>query len=89
LSFSEFAKRLSSTSSLLLVQTNASSSSGRDGSRRGSSEYGVEEGRAEERLGLRGGGLMSREVGESRSERDKRCGWRGSVGVFGSEGGFL
>jgi hypothetical protein len=21
--------------------------------------------------------------------RDKRCGWRGSVGVFGSEGGFL
>lgn len=43
LSFSEFAKRLSSTSSLLLVQTNASSSSDRDGSRRGSSEYGVEE----------------------------------------------
>jgi len=88
LSFSEFAKRLSSTSSLLLVQTNASSSSGRDGSRRGSSEYGVEEGRAEDKLGLRGGGLMSRE-GENRSERDKRCGWRGSVGVFGSEGGFL
>jgi hypothetical protein len=88
LSFSEFAKRLSSTSSLLLVQTNASSSSGRDGSRRGSSEYGVEEGRAEDKLGLRGGGLMTRE-GENRSERDKRCGWRGSVGVFGSEGGFL
>ncbi|TVY12965.1 hypothetical protein LARI1_G009505 [Lachnellula arida] len=42
LSFQEFAKRLSSTSSLLLVQTNASSSSGRDGSRRTSSEYGVD-----------------------------------------------
>jgi hypothetical protein len=97
LSFSEFAKRLSSTSSLLLVQTNASSSSGRDGSRRGSSEYGVEEigERREERLGIRGGGgaalnMVGMGMGmESRSERDKRCGWRGSVGVFGSEGGFL
>jgi hypothetical protein len=80
---------------LLLVQTNASSSSGRDGSRRGSSEYGVEEivERRDERLGMRGGGgaaLNMVAMGmESRSERDKRCGWRGSVGVFGSEGGFL
>jgi hypothetical protein len=24
-----------------------------------------------------------------RDPRDKRCGWRGSVGVFGGEGGFL
>ena len=80
LSFSDFAKRLSSTSSLLLVQTNASSNSGRDGSRRGSSEYGVEE----ERTGLRG------VTGPSNgNDRDKRCGWRGSVGVFGTEGGFL
>lgn len=75
LSFQEFAKRLSSTSSLLLVQTNASSSSGRDGSRRTSSEYGFEE----ERPGLRGG---------AGSTPDKRCGWRGSVGVMG-EGGFM
>ncbi|PMD43095.1 hypothetical protein L207DRAFT_579966 [Hyaloscypha variabilis F] len=96
LSFSEFAKRLSSTSSLLLVQTNASSSTGRDGSRRGSSEYGVEEphDRERERLGLRGGGsqhiaTMAMGMGESRSDRDKRCGWRGSVGVFGAEGGFV
>jgi len=88
LSFSEFAKRLSSTSSLLLVQTNNSSSSGRDGSRRGSSEYGVEE-HERERLGLRGGGGQHIAAMESRSERDKRCGWRGSVGVFGSEGGFV
>lgn len=50
LSFQEFARRLSSTSSLLLVQTNASSNSGRgdsfrerDDSRRGSvSDYGLE-----------------------------------------------
>jgi hypothetical protein len=99
LSFTEFAKRLSSTSSLLLVQTNASSSSGRDGSRRGSSEYGVEETGERERLGIRGGGgpgMMGMGLGlglEGRSERDrerdKRCGWRNSVGVFGSEGGFL
>lgn len=93
LSFSDFAKRLSSTSSLLLVQTNASSSSGRDGSRRGSSEYGVDEPveRERERLGMRGGGGagLSLSIGESSRERDKRCGWRGSVGVFGSEGGFL
>jgi len=79
LSFQEFAKRLSSTSSLLLVQTNASSSSGRDGSRRGSSEYGE----VEEKSGLRGGELRGNQ------NQDKRCGWRGSVGVFGGEGGFL
>lgn len=78
LSFQEFAKRLSSTSSLLLVQTNASSSSGREGSRRTSSEYGADE----ERIPTRGSAMPA-------NERDKRCGWRGSVGVFGSEGGFL
>ncbi|TVY47190.1 hypothetical protein LOCC1_G002307 [Lachnellula occidentalis] len=72
LSFQEFAKRLSSTSSLLLVQTNASSSSGRDGSRRTSSESGVDNDDRSDKDGL-----------------DKRCGWRGSVGVFGNEGGFL
>ena len=93
LSFTEFAKRLSSTSSLLLVQTNASSSSGREGSRRGSSEYGAdapedrEKGGLRSSVSLRGGGASS--SGESRDMRDKRCGWRGSVGVFGGEGGFL
>jgi hypothetical protein len=74
LSFQEFTKRLSSTSSLLLVQTNASSS----GSRRTSSEYGVDEERPVP--GLRGGAITS---------SDKRCGWRGSVGVRGTEGGFM
>ncbi|KAL2067806.1 hypothetical protein VTL71DRAFT_15902 [Oculimacula yallundae] len=85
LSFTEFAKRLSSTSSLLLVQTNNSSSSGRDGSGRGSSEYGVEEldrSNNNMNISMRGGDLASR-------NRDKRCGWRGSVGAFGPEGGFL
>ncbi|KAH8682977.1 hypothetical protein BGZ60DRAFT_368693 [Tricladium varicosporioides] len=79
LSFQEFTKRLSSTSSLLLVQTNASSSSGKDGSRRTSSEY---------EFGSEEPGLRS-PVGNARDSRDKRCGWRGSVGVFGGEGGFL
>ncbi|KAG4433900.1 hypothetical protein IFR05_010619 [Cadophora sp. M221] len=85
LSFTEFAKRLSSTSSLLLVQTNNSSSSGRDGSGRGSSEYGVEEldrSNMNLSMNLRGGDMAMQ-------SRDKRCGWRGSVGAFGSEGGFL
>jgi len=88
LSFTEFAKRLSSTSSLLLVQTNASSSSGREGSRRTSSEYGADEERIGRRnsVNLRGGTASNN---ADRDARDKRCGWRGSVGVFGSEGGFL
>lgn len=74
LSFQEFAKRLSSTSSLLLVQTNASSaSSGRD-----ESEYGFEE----DRTVLRSANIMSA------AEREKRCGaWRGSM--MGAEGGFV
>ena len=99
-SFSEFAKRLSSSSSLLLVQTNASvgSSSGREGSMRGSSEFGAE--LADERDGgsaglrnsvsLRGGGMPASATAAAGGEgRDKRCVWRGSLGVFGGEGGFL
>jgi len=87
LSFTDFAKRLSSTSSLLLVQTNNSSTSGRDGSGRGSSEYGVEEfdrSNSNNKMGIsmRGGDMAAQ-------NRDKRCGWRGSVGAFGAEGGFL
>ena len=87
ISFTEFAKRLSSTSSLLLVQsnTNGSSSSGREGSRRGSSEYGADgdEKGLKASVNLRGGATNEWDP------RDKRCGWRGSVGVFGGEGGFL
>ncbi|KAI0840053.1 hypothetical protein F5Y06DRAFT_294718 [Hypoxylon sp. FL0890] len=80
LSFNEFTKRLSGTSSLLLVQTNASASSSR-----GSSEADGGQQTTPPRgpLSPRGGPL-------SPSERDERCRWRGSVGVFGAnEGGFL
>lgn len=98
LSFTEFTKRLSSTSSLLLVQTNASSStSSGSGNGRTSSELSFG-GEPEENtnkgglrqsnglaMGLRGGALNDRE----REAQLKRCGWRGSVGVFGGEGGFL
>ncbi len=73
LSFQEFAKRLSSSSSLLLVQTNTSSNSVRDGSGRVSSESAAEG----DSLGIRGGG------------ESKKCGWRRNVGVCGGDGGFL
>ncbi|KAB5550960.1 hypothetical protein GE09DRAFT_965193 [Coniochaeta sp. 2T2.1] len=83
-SFTEFTKRLSSTSSLLLVQTNASSTSA--ASSRGSSDT------AGEAQGLRGAlqprGVRSPTPRTDRDSVDKACNWRGSVGVFG-EGGFL
>ncbi|KAI1753281.1 hypothetical protein F4782DRAFT_88665 [Xylaria castorea] len=65
LSFNEFAKRLSGTSSLLLVQSNAST-----GSNRGSGDYDTHTPRGTQ-------------------TPDDRCRWRGSIGVFGNEGGFL
>ncbi|KAI1391003.1 uncharacterized protein F4822DRAFT_395118 [Hypoxylon trugodes] len=81
LSFNEFTKRLSGTSSLLLVQTNQSASSSR-----GSSEIDGAQQTTPPRgtLSPRGAGALSP------SEREERCRWRGSVGVFGAnEGGFL
>lgn len=83
LSFQEFAKRLSSTSSLLLVQTNASSSSGREGSHRESSEFGGDDDKKAYH------GASASQYERERSEGAKRTSCRGSaVGVFG-EGGFL
>lgn len=87
-SFTEFTKRLSSTSSLLLVQTNASSASAT--SSRGSSDATAE---GSQQHGLRGA-LQPRRVRSPtpRTERessDKACNWRGSVGVFGAEGGLI
>ncbi|KAK7751283.1 hypothetical protein SLS62_006829 [Diatrype stigma] len=77
LSFNEFTKRLSSTSSLLLVQTNQSTSS------RGSSEMeGTQQPSTPRGLNPRGAPLSPDR------DRDDRCGWRGSVGVFG-DGGFV
>ncbi|KAI1497382.1 hypothetical protein F5X99DRAFT_421370 [Biscogniauxia marginata] len=79
LSFNDFTKRLSSTSSLLLVQTNASA-----GSSRGSNDFDTAQ-QATPR-----GNLSPRAPNLAPSEHDERCRWRGSIGVFGAnEGGFL
>jgi hypothetical protein len=77
LSFQEFTKRLSSTSSLLLVQSNVSSSA--NSSREsGSANFDS----------IEGTGQGNRSNGErNEGQKDKTCSWRGSVGVFG-EGGF-
>ncbi|TAQ89276.1 hypothetical protein B7494_g2409 [Chlorociboria aeruginascens] len=75
LSFTEFTKRLSSTSSLLLVQTNASSSSGLDGSRRGSSDFDSEElnkGGLRSSVSLRNPSSSMSEKEREREMRDKR-----------------
>ncbi|TPX17652.1 uncharacterized protein E0L32_012063 [Thyridium curvatum] len=77
LSFTDFTRRLSSTSSLLLVQTNTSG-----GSSRGSTSE------AELQQTAVKGNLNPRGVPPPPVDRD-RCGWRGSVGVLAPEGGFL
>lgn len=86
LSFSEFTKRLSSSSSLLLVQTNTSG-----GSSRRSSEIDIHSSSVSRpRLISRGPGPGSASTRDrERDDYDKRCGWRGSVGVVNNEGGFL
>ncbi|KAM0435213.1 hypothetical protein ACHAPT_003303 [Fusarium lateritium] len=81
LSFTEFTKRLSSTSSLLVVQTNASG-----GSSRGSSEIDVQP------SSLPRGTLNPRGTGPPPRDRDTdsgRCRWRNSVGVIGKDGTFI
>jgi hypothetical protein len=97
LSFTEFTRRLSSTSSLLLMQTNAS---GAASSRASHSDQDLQpppQSSAQHlhhlhpRAGLQTP-LQQQQAAQSTppvSERE-RCGWRGSVGVFGGgEGGFL
>ncbi|KAK0635742.1 hypothetical protein B0T17DRAFT_55099 [Bombardia bombarda] len=91
LSFTEFTKRLSSTSSLLLVQSNASGSSTRGTNSDNDAQHhhhlnprAPPSQQQQQSLPQPGGGDRDQEYWE------KRCGWRGSVGVFGSaEGGFL
>ncbi|KAI1325364.1 hypothetical protein F5Y16DRAFT_378224 [Xylariaceae sp. FL0255] len=69
MNFNDFAKRLSGTSSLLIMQSNTSDRSHE------SVEYDTPRGSFSPL---------------TPSERDERCRWRGSIGVFGSnEGGFL
>ncbi|OTA02659.1 hypothetical protein A9Z42_0030650 [Trichoderma parareesei] len=83
LSFSDFTRRLSSTSSLLVVQTNTSGDS-----RRGSVETDHHS------LSARRPDVSHRDtVPPPRSRewqrQDRQCPWRNSVGVVGPEGGFL
>ncbi|RFU78809.1 hypothetical protein TARUN_3376 [Trichoderma arundinaceum] len=83
LSFSEITRRLSSTSSLLVVQTNTSGDS-----RRGSVEADPQPSSA------RWPDVSHRDtVPPPRSRewqrQDRRCPWRNSIGVVGPEGGFL
>lgn len=79
LSFTEFTKRLSSTSSLLLVQTNASGASSRRDSE-------VDSSNPRNTLKPPGSGPAPRDRDRIRDEQDKRCSWRGGVAV---EGGFF
>lgn len=82
LSFNDFTKRLSSTSSLLLVQNNNSGAA----SSRGSSEIDFPE-QSTPRNAL---GPSRMPAKPPQPQEHDKCGWRGSVGVFGSgEGGFL
>ncbi|KAK4657252.1 hypothetical protein QC762_211370 [Podospora pseudocomata] len=92
LSFSEFTKRLSSTSSLLLVQTNTSNTSSR-GSNGEAADPPMPQSPPQSLHHLHPRAAppapLPPQSPTSMSERD-RCGWRGSVGVFGAgEGGFL
>lgn len=80
LSFTEFTKRLSSTSSLLLVQTNNSG-----GNSRGSPEIDLQPSTGT--LNSRGAETPSQD--RDWDERDKRCVWRNSVSVVGRDGGFI
>lgn len=88
LSVTDITKRLSSTSSLLLVQTNTSGASSR-----GSSEldYFPVPPLPRSSLSARStAALPSLRQPRETDDRDKRCGWRSSVGVIGGpEGGFV
>ncbi|KAL0943643.1 uncharacterized protein CTRU02_201530 [Colletotrichum truncatum] len=81
LSFTEFTKRLSSTSSLLLVQTNTSI-----GSSCGSSELDPSPSQVP-RGTLNARGVPPRPRDLERDDQDRRCGWRNSVGF--SDGGLI
>ncbi|KAK1599412.1 uncharacterized protein LY79DRAFT_504838, partial [Colletotrichum navitas] len=81
LSFTEFTKRLSSTSSLLLVQTNTSG-----GSSRRSSEYDLSPSLAPKGA-LNARGVPPKPHDVEREEQERHYGWRNSVGFI--EGGLI
>ncbi|KAK3944123.1 hypothetical protein QBC46DRAFT_252839 [Diplogelasinospora grovesii] len=99
LSITEFTKRLSSsTSSLLLVQTNNSGSSSRGSNSDMDGQQQQLQQQPYHHLHPRAAPppphqrQQPQQQATNEGDRDsweKRCGWRGSVGVFGSEGGFL
>ena len=94
LSFGEFTKRLSSTSSLLIVQTNNSTTSSR-GSNSDTDHQLPQSPPPLHHLHPRAAPQPYYQQPQSptspQSVRElERCGWRGSVGVFGgADGGFL
>jgi len=83
-SFTEFTKRLSSTSSLLLFPSGGSSrgsnSDVSDGQQLQQQQYS-------HHLHPRAAPAPPQQ--QPQSPPPEKCGWRGSVGVFGAEGGFL
>ncbi|KAK4250643.1 hypothetical protein C7999DRAFT_38253 [Corynascus novoguineensis] len=94
LSFTDFTRRLSSTSSLLLMQTNAS---GPASSRASNSDMDLQQAPQSppqqlHHLHPRSGPPTSQQYQPPQSPppvgEHERCGWRGSVGVFG-DGGFV
>ncbi|KAK3308090.1 uncharacterized protein B0T15DRAFT_390162 [Chaetomium strumarium] len=96
LSFTEFTRRLSSTSSLLIMQTNAS---GANSSRASNSDMDLQQPphspqqslpHLHPRIGPASPLHQSLPQSPPPASERERCGWRGSVGVFGgAEGGFL
>ncbi|KAK1835390.1 hypothetical protein QBC39DRAFT_341237 [Podospora conica] len=87
-SFTDFTKRLSSTSSLLLFQSGASS-------RGSNSDADPQQPQQQQPLShhLHPRATSAQHPSASSpvnpAVANDRCGWRGSVGVFGAEGGFL
>jgi hypothetical protein len=82
-SFTEFTKRLSSTSSLLLFPSG--------GSNRGSNSElsDVQQQQQQQYLHHLHPRAAPQPPQQPQSPPPDKCGWRGSVGVFGAEGGFL
>ncbi|SPN99005.1 uncharacterized protein DNG_02044 [Cephalotrichum gorgonifer] len=96
LTFPEFTKRLSGTGSLLVMQTNSGSGGGGSGSNRASAELEYRHTAVpplpRSSVSARAGASGARRdaAGRRDAAEEARCGgWRNSVGVMGTEGGFI
>ncbi|KAK3359016.1 hypothetical protein B0T25DRAFT_83082 [Lasiosphaeria hispida] len=89
LSFTEFTKRLSSTSSLLLVPSGGSSRG--SNSDVDSQQTTQNQQQYSHHLHPRAPLQVPQPANQQQppAPLSERCGWRGSVGVFGADGGFL